>query len=157
MSLYELFLTLEASYIGDAIRNSLWLFPVIEAFHLVGFAFLGGSVLIVDMRLVGICLRSRDLTEVFRSMSLVTRLSLLLVFATGIPLALSEMIKLYYNYSFWVKMTALALALLFTFAVRNPLLRKGEIPQVGAIFIGLISFSLWFTVAAAGRWIGFSS
>ena len=89
-------------------------------------------------------------------MSLVTRLSLILVFGTGIPLALSEMIKLYYNYSFWVKMSALALALLFTFLVRNPLARRDNLPQIGAIFIGLVSFSLWFTVAAAGRWIGFS-
>ena len=156
MSLLEIFMELEASFIGDAIRNSLWLFPVIEAFHLVGFAILGGSVLIVDLRLVGICLRSRSIREVFGSMSLVTRLSLILVFGTGIPLALSEMIKLYYNYSFWVKMSALALALLFTFLVRNPLARRDDLPQIGAIFIGLVSFSLWFTVAAAGRWIGFS-
>ena len=156
MSLLEIFMELEASFIGDAIRNSLWLFPVIEAFHLVGFAILGGSVLIVDLRLVGICLRGQSIREVFGSMSLVTRLSLILVFGTGIPLALSEMIKLYYNYSFWVKMSALALALLFTFLVRNPLARRDDLPQIGAIFIGLVSFSLWFTVAAAGRWIGFS-
>ncbi|MCY4656807.1 MAG: hypothetical protein OXC80_08320 [Gammaproteobacteria bacterium] len=157
MTVLEIFMTLEASYVGDAIRNSLWLFPVIEAFHLVGFAFLGGSVLIVDLRLVGLCLQKRTIADVFRSMSLLTRLSLVLIFATGIPLALSEMIKLYYNYSFWVKMSALALALIFTFAIRNPLARKDNLPQVGAIFVGLISFSLWFTVAAAGRWIGFSS
>ena len=156
MNLLDIFMELEASFIGDAIRNSLWLFPVIEAFHLVGFAILGGSVLIVDLRLVGICLRGRGIREVFSSMSLVTRLSLILVFGTGIPLALSEMIKLYYNYSFWVKMSALALALLFTFLVRNPLARRDNLPQIGAIFIGLVSFSLWFTVAAAGRWIGFS-
>ena len=156
MNLLDIFMDLEASFIGDAIRNSLWLFPVIEAFHLVGFAILGGSILIVDLRLVGICLRGRSIREVFSSMSLVTRLSLILVFGTGIPLALSEMIKLYYNYSFWVKMSALALALLFTFLVRNPLARRDNLPQIGAIFIGLVSFSLWFTVAAAGRWIGFS-
>ena len=56
MNLLDIFMTLEASPIGEAIRNSLWLFPVIEAFHLVGFAFLGGCVVIVDLRLVGVCL-----------------------------------------------------------------------------------------------------
>ena len=156
MNLLELFIRLEASYIGDAIRNSLWLFPVIEAFHLVGFALLGGSILVVDLRLVGICLRQRTIKEVFQSMSLMTRLSLVLVFLTGVPLALSEMIKLYYNYSFWVKMSSLGLALLFTYAVKNRLILSVNLPRTGATFIGLVSFGLWFTVAAAGRWIGFS-
>jgi hypothetical protein len=41
----------EASFIGQTIRESLWLFPVIEAVHLLGLAVIGGAVLLVDLRL----------------------------------------------------------------------------------------------------------
>ena len=45
MDLLPLFEWLENTTLGDAVRQSLWLFPVIESFHLVGLAVLGGLVL----------------------------------------------------------------------------------------------------------------
>ena len=52
MSLFlPLFTWADHTAIGMAIRASRWLFPVIEAFHPVALALLGGTVLIVDMRL----------------------------------------------------------------------------------------------------------
>ena len=45
---------LEYSFIGETIRNSIWMFPVIEAFHLIGLAVLGGSILLGDLRLLGL-------------------------------------------------------------------------------------------------------
>jgi hypothetical protein len=76
--------------------------------------------------------------------------------ATGLPLALSEALKLYGKEAFWVKMIALCLALAFTFAVRNPFARRD--PAVGAAsrVVAGLSIALWLTVALAGRWIGFS-
>jgi hypothetical protein len=41
----------EHSAVGEAIRASSWLFPVVESFHLLGLVVIGGSVLVVDMRL----------------------------------------------------------------------------------------------------------
>ena len=79
------------------------------------------------------------------------------MFATGVPLFLSEAVKCYFRPAFWVKMVGLALALLFTFGVRNrivrarPGLRPWQLRGIAACSLGL-----WFTVAAAGRWIGFS-
>jgi uncharacterized membrane protein YhdT len=84
--------------------------------------------------------------------------SLTLMFTSGIPLFLSEATKCYYSFPFWVKMTSLALVLLFTFTVRRRVTRTGlasERPLLGR-FTALISLSLWFGVAWGGRWIGFS-
>ena len=53
MDLLPYFEWIEASALGNAIRQSLWLFPVIEAVHLLGLSVLGGSVLIVDLRMLG--------------------------------------------------------------------------------------------------------
>lgn len=154
--LYDTFNELEQSAIGEAIRNSLWLFPVIEAFHLVGLALLGGAILIMDLRLIGIGFRSQPIRVVFKSTRPIFYLALVLMFATGIPLALSEMIKLYYNFSFWVKASALITAIVFTFVLKHPLINKDTLPRSATILLGLTSLVLWFTVAGAGRWIGFS-
>jgi hypothetical protein len=81
-----------------------------------------------------------------------------LMFASGIPLFLSESIKAYYSFPFWVKMTSLFLALLFTFTVRRRVTSADLTSdrQPLARFTALTSLTLWFGVAWGGRWIGFS-
>ena len=70
---------------------------------------------------------------------------------------LSEAVKCYYSEAFWVKMSALAVALIYTFAVRNPLLRRDPpLNRWIAKLLGVLSIGVWMMVAAAGRWIGFS-
>ena len=80
------------------------------------------------------------------------------MFASGIPLFLSESIKCLYSFAFWVKMTSLFLVLLFTFTVRRRVTQSGitsDRPLLGRL-TALMSLSLWFGVAWGGRWIGFS-
>lgn len=79
------------------------------------------------------------------------------MFATGIPLFLSEAVKCYWSDAFWLKMAALCVALFFTFAVRNRVVRaRSDIEGWKARAIGSGSLAVWLTVAVAGRWIGFS-
>ncbi len=157
MSLYDVFEYLEQTFIGEAIRTSHWLFPVIEAFHLIGLALLGGCVIVVDLRLLGLGLTKQTIRQVSDKIRPYFLVSLAVMFGTGIPLALSETLKLLYNRSFWVKVTTLAIVLIFTFALKNPLIRSERAPRALMFFIGLASLVMWFTVAGAGRWIGFSS
>lgn len=156
MTLLDIFDRLEAMWIGEAIRNSYWLFPFIEAIHLVGLALLGGTILLVDLRLLGLTMRTQAIQVVLRNTRPYFILALVTMFATGIPLALSEMIKLYYNFSWWVKISTLGVAILFTFLVRDRFVMRGNSPKILLGVLGLISMALWFTVAGAGRWIGFS-
>ena len=53
-------------WLGRAVVGSLWLFPVIEAVHLLALSVLGGAVLIVDLRLLGIGLKHRSVAELWR-------------------------------------------------------------------------------------------
>lgn len=157
LTLYDVFDYLERGPIGEAIRMSHWLFPVIEAFHLIGLVVLGGAVLVVDLRLLGLGLSKQSISRVTNAAKPALFVGIAIMFGTGIPLALSEMIKLYYNRSFWVKVTTLLIVLCFTFAVKHPLIRNEHTNRIVLFFVGLASMSLWFTVAGAGRWIGFSS
>ncbi len=113
-SLLPFFEWCEASWIGNSIRTSLWLFPVIEAVHLLGLCLLGGAVLIVDLRMLGAGLRQPIARHRAQCTALADR-RIVVMLTTGTALFLSESIKCYYNTSFWVKITTLPIALLFTF------------------------------------------
>ena len=156
MTAFEIFDWLEMTAIGVAIRDSVWLFPVIESGHLLGLALLGGAVLVVDLRLLGFGLTGRPVAYVARQLRPWHMGALAILFSTGIPLFLSEAVKCYWSDPFWVKMIALGLALAFTFGVRNRMLERPELGPWAARSLGTCSMALWLTVAAAGRWIGFS-
>ena len=147
----------ESLWLGQFVVNSNWLFPVIEAVHLLALSVLGGAVLVVDLRLLGLGLKSRSASELWRAARPWMIGALGMMIATGVPLFLSEPIKCYYNDSFWVKMTTLPIAIAFAFTIRsratNDAVRNTARRQM---LVGALSIALWLTVAAAGRWIGFS-
>lgn len=153
----SLFLWFEATALGVAVRDSVWAFPVIEAVHLLGLCLLGGSVIVVDLRLLGLGLRGQSIARLARLARPWLVAGIAVMFATGVPLFLSEAVRAYYNTAFWVKMYTLPAAIAFTFAVRERVAARGE-GEVNAAtrVVGGVSLALWFTVAAAGRWIGFS-
>jgi hypothetical protein len=157
MTLYDLFDRLELTLVGQAMADSVWLFPVVEAGHLIGLAALGGSILMLDLRLLGFGLNERPAAYVLAQSRPWLLGAIVIMFATGIPLFLSEAVKCYWSYAFWVKMGALVVALLFTFGVRNRLVdRKLGLGPWQMKGLAACSLGLWLTVAAAGRWIGFS-
>ena len=148
---------LEATSIGTAVRESIWAFPVIEAVHLLGLGMLGGAVLVVDLRLLGTGLTRTPVDRLVGQARPWLVAALVVMVATGVPLFLSEAVKCYYNTSYWVKMLTLPVAIVFTFRVRRRLVRSGTRDTTGVTkLLGAASIALWFVVAAAGRWIGFS-
>jgi hypothetical protein len=156
MDLYPLFDAVEGWWIGNTIKQSVWLFPVIEAVHLLALALLGGAVLMLDLRLLGLGLTTPTPAELEGQTRPWARAALAGFFVTGVLLFTSEPLKLYGNTSFWVKMGALATVLLYTAAVRNPHARR--VQQIGgrSRLIAAVSLLLWLLVAFSGRWIGFS-
>ncbi len=155
MSLYDLFQAIDTSALATAIKESLWLFPAIEAVHLLALALLGGAILMLDLRLLGAGLTRQPVSLVERNARpwLIAAVSTLIV--TGLLIGISEAMKLYDKDAFWVKMSALALALVFTFAVQMPLAKR-DVSGWQAKTLAVVSLTLWLSVAMAGRWIGFS-
>jgi len=158
MDLLAFFEWCEQSSVGETIRNSTWMFPVIEAFHLLGLGVTGGAILLVDLRLLGVGLIRQPVAQLANAAQPWLIGSVILQVSSGIPLFLSEAIKCYYSSAFWVKMTSLFLALLFTFTFRRRVALSGlaaERPNL-ARYTGITSLVLWFGVAWGGRWIAFS-
>lgn len=158
MSLLAFFQWCEQSAIGDAIRRSAWLFPVIEAIHLLGLGLIGGAVLVVDLRLLGLGLRRQSVAQLARDAQPWLIGSLLLMITTGTLLFLSEAIKCYYHPAFWVKMTSLFLAIVFTFTVQRKVTTADEarMSPLWSKVVAVVSVMLWSGVGIGGRWIGFS-
>jgi len=154
--LLPLFQAAEATALGRTVRESLWLFPVTEAVHLVALALLGGALLIVDLRLFGVGLKGSTIQQIDRHARpwLVTAVVMLL--GTGTVLFLSEAVKCYYNAAFWVKITTIPIAIAYTFGVRERFARKAMYTTAYSQWVASADLLLWFIVAAGGRWIGFS-
>ena len=157
MSLQDFFVWCEHTMIGTAVRDSIWLFPIIEVAHLVGLAVLGGAILLVDLRLLGIGLHGVPVASLARSARPWLWSSLALTIGSGVLLFLSEALKCYQNPAFWLKVWFLIPALLFAGLVRPRFTRDagaGRLPFTARL-AGAVSVVLWTGVAAAGRGIGF--
>lgn len=148
----------EATTLGRIVRESLWMFPVTEAIHLVGLCLLGGALLIVDLRLLGVGLKLKEssIAELDRQVRPWLITSIVVLLATGLLLFLSEAVKCYYSHAFWVKVVTIPLAIAFTLVVRERFARRAAYTSAYSQWIGAADMVLWFIVAAGGRWIGFS-
>jgi hypothetical protein len=150
--------------LASAIRDSTWLFPAIEASHLLGLALLGGTVLIVDLRLLGWGLRRQTVADVATGVRGWMTAGLIVMLTSGALLFASEAMKCYDSGPFRLKMLSLALALLFTFTIRrrhlaramhtthaNSEIATGRKDRL----VAMASLSLWSSVGLMGRAIGF--
>jgi hypothetical protein len=144
--------------VSQAIGHSSWAFAVIESAHLLGLAVIGGTVLILDLRLLGLGLRDQPIARVARDVFPWFVGSLIVMLVTGFGLFMSEAIKCYDSRPFWVKMASLLLAMIFAFTVRRKvaLAAEGNVRPIWLKVVAVVSLVLWFAVGASGRWIGFS-
>ncbi len=147
----------EATWLGTTVRESLWMFPLIECVHLLALALLGGALLALDLRLLGFGLRSQTTASVARQMQPWLTGALVAIIATGIPMFLSEAIKCYFSPPFFYKMSLLLLATIFTYTVRRRVAaaEPGRVAYGMAGLTALASQALWLGVGFSGRWIAF--
>jgi hypothetical protein len=148
----------EATTLGTAIRESTWAFAVIESVHLLALSVIGGAILLVDLRLLGLGLTRHTVRDLARDAQRWQTWSLLVLIITGIGLFLSESVKCYYSFPFWYKISALFVIIIFTYTIRKKIVfaPEGQFGRGAAAAVAIVSMTMWFTVGAAGRWIGFS-
>lgn len=157
MDLLPVFEWIENTALGTAIRESIWLFPFIEAGHLLALALMGGAVLIVDLRMMGMGVRRMSASQMARDVHPWLVGSLLGLIATGVLLFVSEATKCYANPAFWVKMGVLVVATVYTFTIRQRVALAGgvDVDPGRARLVAVVSLFLWSGVGIAGRAIGF--
>ena len=157
MSLLPLFQWAAHAPIFAVMRDSKWGFAVVEMVHLLALACLGGTVLVVDLGILGIGLRSQPTSRVARDLAPLFLCSLILTAASGALLVAAEAMKCYYHPAFRLKMLLFVLAVAFYFTLHRKLAGLGEDAALPAWCKpgAALSLALWLAVGLAGRAIGF--
>ena len=146
----------ENTWIAHTIKGSRWAFAIIETIHIIGIGMLLGALLVVDLRLLGFGMKRQTVAHLNRELTPWIGGALLVMIFTGIPLFLSEAVKLSVSAPFFWKMVLLLLVLLFHFTVHNKAAARN--PEDG-VWLGkmaaCLSLVCWLGVALAGRAIAF--
>jgi hypothetical protein len=137
----------------NPLNESALAFPILECFHIVGFAMTLGTIALVDFRLLGFGLR-QNAGDLAKAVAPWTLFGLIMVLVSG-PLLFSSDPDMYYlNFSFQIKMVLLVLALVFHYTIRRKLLR-GELSPDLSKPVACISLLLWSSIIFAGIFIAF--
>ncbi len=150
------FTALANSSLGHLMQNSKWGFAIVETVHLLALAILGGVIIIVDLRLLGIALRRESARVIGRDLSRLLLGSLVVMVLSGVALLSEEALKCYYSPAFRWKMALLAAAVIFYFTLhRRALIRTDQGPPTfWSRAAAILSLTLWLGVGASGRAIG---
>jgi hypothetical protein len=154
--LHSWFIALGNSALGHAMQTSKWGFAMVEMVHLIALALLGGAVLIVDLRLLGLILKGQSARLIGRDLSRILIGSLIVMIVTGIALLSEEAGKCYFSPAFRWKMALLAAAVLFYFTLHRRALLHTDFgaPNLWSRAAAVVSLTLWLGIGIAGRAIG---
>lgn len=159
MELLGYFEWMEASLLGTIGKTYGGVYAIAQSLHLMSLVVLGGAVVVTDLRLLNVLLKDVSSETVLEEAHRWFKAALVSVVATGVFMAAAVALRLYYNQFFWAKMISLLLGVLFVFVIKRPLLTSAPHAQLSPLavrFVAIASLAVWFTVAATGRWIGFS-
>jgi hypothetical protein len=146
-----------ASFFGHGIRESTWLFPFVEVFHLLALGLLGGTVVLVNLSLAGIPFGNTPTPQLARELRPWMFGSLGVMLLSGFLLFSTEAVKMYGNWAFQLKMTFLVLAVLFTLTVQRKVIDAQQVASALRRLTAIVSLLLWLGVGLGGRAIGFVS
>jgi hypothetical protein len=134
--------------------NSEYAFPILECFHIVGFAVAIGSIALVDFRLLGFGLRRQDPAELVKDTGMWVLISLSTAIFAGLMLYSTDPDKYYLNPIFVGKIVCMVLAIVLNYTVHRKAVLPGASRAWGKV-VACLSLVLWASVIAAGMFISF--
>jgi hypothetical protein len=159
---WDLISYFEDSALADNIRENDVLFPLIESVHVVSICLVVGSILVVDLRLLGLASVSRPVSRVTSGILPLTWSAFAIAVASGGLLFISNATKYLANGYFVAKIllicaAGLNMAIFHAISARDlPKWENDKTLPRQAQFAGALSILLWVSVVTCGRWIGFT-
>jgi hypothetical protein len=144
-----------------AVRESIWVYPILNVLHCVGIFLVAGTIVVVDLRLLGFGMRRSSISSVINQVLPWTLGGFGFMFLTGSLLAWSEPVRLYRSIFFPWKLLFLALAGLNAFFFHYGVYRgvgswdTASLTPARARLAGAVSIVCWICVIAAGRAVGY--
>ena len=154
---------LEATGVATRIRDSLYIFPFLESIHVIGLALVFGTIVLIDLRLLGVASSNRSFERMAADILRWTWAAFALTALTGALMFITNAAVYYHNFYFRTKMLLLLLSGVNMFAVEMTARRQvhrwdksPSAPPMGKA-VAVLSLAIWIGVIFAGRMIGFST
>ena len=138
---------------GMFLAQSTAAFAATEAVHIVALSLVGGTILVVDLAVLGTLLKTTSVPVVVRQLRVLYVGALILVALSGLLLVAAGPYKYLTNPLFPLKLALLAIALVLQWILARRL-RRREKPDRTARALAAMSLVLWSCVVVAGRWLG---
>lgn len=157
--LYELLAAIEQAPLAAMLRGSVWLYPLVNAAHIVGIALLFGAIVPLDLRLLG-AWKSLSLTALARILLPVAITGLTIAIVAGALLFITDARAYAGSPWFQAKIAFVALAVMNALMLRLvPAWRRrteaGSPKGAGLRLAGAASIGLWLGAIVFGRLVGY--
>jgi hypothetical protein len=153
MFLYDFFVWLGETAIGQYLNQSTAAFAATESLHIIALSLVGGAVLVTQLSALGLTLKPLAPATIVRNLQPVAYIGLGFVTISGLLLVAAGPFKYYTNPLFPVKLVLLVAALVAHTWLTRRLARDGSASNATRV-LAAASLLLWAGVVVAGRWLG---
>ena len=142
-------------------EHNAWAIPAIQSVHIVGIALVMGSVLMIDLRLLGLAWTDQTLRQTTSRFGPWLTGSLWLLLVTGLLMVVGEPVRELVTFSFWLKMALVAIGTVVAAAFQRALRRderrwEDAASRGGSIrTLAVVTFLVWIGVIFLGRLIAY--
>jgi hypothetical protein len=153
---------IDGTRLNAALRQSNWAFPTLDTIHTLGIVLVAGTIMLLDLRLLGLGLRSVPVAQIVARIVPATLGGFGLMLVSGGLLFASEAVKMYHSPAFRIKLVLLALAGLNALIFHGTIYRDvanwdhASAAPARARVAGLLSLVFWIAIIAAGRAIAYA-
>ncbi|MBX3485727.1 DUF6644 family protein [Phenylobacterium sp.] len=138
---------------GKPIKDSVYAFAQIEVGHLLALAVLGGTSVLMNLRLIGVGLTDEPPRVLHRNLAGWTWAGLVVILITGLLMGAANGERLYTSEAFTAKMIGLLAGIIMTFAITLPASkndgRLGPVSRImGVIGLAVFMFAVWVFLQA---------
>ncbi len=155
--------SVEGTSFATTIRDSIWMFPILESIHVISFTIVVGTIAIIDLRLLGLASTKRSFQKMSSDIFKWTWAAFVVAVATGLTMFTTNARIYYHNPFFRAKMILLVLAGLnmavFEFTAGRTIHTwdtAPSAPRTGKT-VAVLSLVLWVSIIFMGRIIGFTT
>jgi hypothetical protein len=138
-----------------------WVIPMVQSVHILAIAIVMSSVVMVDLRLMGLLGHTQSISGLARRFLPWVWWSLLVLLVSGAMLIVAEPARDLLNPVFQAKMALLVVAMAVTVVFHTTVARNMEIwdlspgKRAGAWVTAVVSLLVWTAIIGCGRWIAY--
>lgn len=137
-------------------EHYLWMIPGLQSIHIAAVAMVVGSLLLLNLRIVGITGGDMTLRETAERYGPWVKGSLLVLLATGSLLVVGEPARELLTFSFWAKMVLVAIgATMAAFLQRTLATSETAHQQAWVRVFAVLALVIWMCVIFLGRLIAY--